>query len=171
MREELQDRDSLYCAQLSALGYPGFAHIDASVAVPDAGAFLLDALSQSTLDARVAESLPWLAGRYSSDVDWRWLVSEARLRGIQNRVGFLIEVALNLDSGSSGNAFMGDALRELEEIRLPGETTFCWESMPAPAREWMRRNRSPEAARWNVVTRMGAGGLSHGDHATKTSAG
>ena len=49
---------------------------------------------------------------------------------------------------------MKRAQEELEEARLLAEATFCWDSMPPATRQWMRENRSPEAAYWNVVTRI-----------------
>jgi len=141
-------------AQLSALGYPGFAHVDAERPAPEPGVLLLDALSQPTLDARVAEALPWVTRRYAAELDWAWLVRQAKLRNLQNRLGFLTDLALASNRGAPREAAMSRARDELDAARLLAEATFCWDSMPVATRLWMRKHRSPQAAHWNVVTRL-----------------
>jgi hypothetical protein len=136
---------------LSALGYPGFAHIDPARPAPDPTSVLLDALSQPTVDARITEALPWLAREYAAVLDWFWLVQQAKLRNLQNRLGFLIQLTSSRDNGEPA---MKKALDELERARLLAEATFSWDSMPAPTRKWIRERRSPEAAYWNIVSLM-----------------
>lgn len=166
LRRELQDRlnvvrraegnhditDDHLRAQLSALGYPRFEHVDPARPAGEPAVVLLGALSQPTLDARITEALPWLAREYANTMAWSWLVEQAKLRNVQNRLGFLIQLAN--PSGVSEPA-MKDALDELERARLLAESTFCWDSMPAPMRKWVRERRSPEAEHWNVVSLMG----------------
>jgi hypothetical protein len=55
---------------------------------------------------------------------------------------------------------MNQAKEELDKARLLAEATFCWDSMPAATRKWMREQRSAEAAHWNIVTRMRSAGFS-----------
>lgn len=136
-------------AQLSALGYPGFAHVYPVRPAPEPAVVLLNALSQPTVDARVTDALPWLAREYAKSLDWPWLVQQAKLRNLQNRLGFLIQ----LSNPAAGPA-MKDALDELDKARLVAEATFCWDEMPDSTRKWMRERRSPEAEHWNVVTMM-----------------
>jgi len=143
-----QSPDDKFRAQLSALGYAGFAHI-APARCPEPSSFLMEAISQPDLDARITAALPWLACERAVQIDWPWLVREAKQRDLQNRLGFLTEMATG---GSSGPRAVKLAKDELHRARLLAEAT-CWDSMPAVTREWMRQNRSPEAARWNVVTR------------------
>jgi transcriptional regulator with XRE-family HTH domain len=138
-------------AQLSALGYPGFAHVGPRRPAGEPAVVLLSALSQPTVDARVTEALPWLAREYAGTMDWSWLVQEAKLRNLQNRLGFLIQLA---NPSGMGKPAMKNALDELEKARLLAEATFCWDSMPATTRKWMRERRSPEAEHWNVVSLM-----------------
>jgi transcriptional regulator with XRE-family HTH domain len=168
LRRELRDRlnavrpdgerrdttDDRLTAQLSALGYPGFAHIDPARPAAEPTVVLLNALSQPTVDARVTEALPWLAREYADTMDWPWLVEQAKLRNLQNRLGFLIQ--LTNASGVSEPA-MKDALNELDHARLLAEATFLWDSMPAPTRKLMRERRSPEAEHWNVLSLMQPG--------------
>jgi len=54
----------------------------------------MDALSQPTLDARITEALPWLLREYAGKVNWTWLVRQAKLRNLQNRMGFVTQLAM-----------------------------------------------------------------------------
>jgi len=144
-----QSPDDKFRAQLSALGYAGFAHI-APARSPEPSSFLMEAISQPDLDARITASLPWLACERAEQIDWPWLVREVKLQDLQNRLGFLTEMATR---GPSPPIAVESAKDELHKARLIAEATFCWDSMPAATRDWMRQNRSPEAARWNVLTR------------------
>jgi transcriptional regulator with XRE-family HTH domain len=75
---------------LAALGYPGFAHLARrGGAAKHPGAVLLTALAQPELEARAVEALPWLLLRYWS-LDPAWLVREAKVRDLQNRLGFVV---------------------------------------------------------------------------------
>ncbi len=145
--------------QLSALGYPGFAHVQPARPAPEPAVVLLDALSQPTVDARVAEALPWLAREYARTIDWSWLVRQAKLRNLQNRLGFLIQL---VNATGAGGPATKDARDALEKARLLAESTFCWDSMPGPTRKWMRERRSPEAEHWNVVSLMRSEGSNDG---------
>ncbi len=151
-------------AQLSALGYPGFAHIDPARPAPEPTVVVLNALSQPTVDARITEALPWLAREYADTLDWPWLVQQAKLRNLQNRLGFLIQ--LTGATGRGGPA-LNDAMDELDKARLVAEGTFCWDSMPESTRKWMRERRSPEAEHWNIVSLMRAESSSDGKHASE----
>ncbi len=142
--------DDRFRAQLSALGYSGFAHVTKSRPKPRAADFLMTVLSRLGADARVVEALPWLVGTYQNQLDFRWLVRQAKLQNLQNRLGFLLQVAgVDTPEGLL-------AVSELERARLLQEDTLCWDSMPAATREWMRNNRTPLAEHWNVLTRLGA---------------
>jgi transcriptional regulator with XRE-family HTH domain len=162
--EKQETIDDRLRAQLSALGYPGFAHVDPARPAAEPAVLVLSALSQPTVDARVTEALPWLAREYADTLDWTWLVEQAKLRNLQNRLGFLI--ALASASGVSEPA-MKEAMDELDKARLLAEATFCWDSMPAPTRKWTRERRSPEAEHWNVVSLMRPESASDASQATK----
>src|ERR1700675_2903659 len=75
--------------ELALLGYPGFAHLRGGAKRANPAEFLLTALAQRNLDARVVEGLPWLVLRYP-DMPLDWLVREARARTLQNRLGFVV---------------------------------------------------------------------------------
>jgi transcriptional regulator with XRE-family HTH domain len=149
--------------RLAALGYPGYGHLDAGRPVNPAY-FLLEALSQRDLDARLAEALPWVMARYP-DLDWYWLESATKLRNLQNRVGFLVTVARQFSERKpefrKASARLKKAEDDLERARLAAETTLARESMPAAERAWLRAHRPREAAHWNVLTTMSAQTLSY----------
>jgi hypothetical protein len=66
-----------------------------------------------------------------------------------------------------GESAMKEALDELDKARLVAETTFCWDSMPAPTRKWMRERRSPEAEHWNVVSLLRPEGAADANQASE----
>jgi len=135
-------------AQLSALGYPGFAHVPPARPKPNPSALLLSILTAPDADARVVDALAWLVRRYAGQLNLPWLVREAKLRNLQNRLGFLLQLA------GVETKVLAAAVDELEPARLLQEATLCWDSMPGPTRSWMRAHRSPLAAHWNVLTKL-----------------
>lgn len=142
-------------ADLAALGYPGFAYLRTRVRKNPAGV-LLDALTESNLDARVAEGLPWLALTYV-DMDWEWLVRNAKVSDVQNRLGFALSLAREVAEGRSDSdraQKLRGRLQALERARLAREDTFCHDSMTQAERAWLREHRSPTARHWNLLTDM-----------------
>jgi len=144
-----------FSAELGALGYPGFAYLGKKAKVNPA-LLLFDALNEPDLDSRVAEGLPWLALTYA-DMDWNWLVRNAKMHDRQNRLGFAVSLAAEVgESDSVSNRdrvpMLRACLRSLEAARLAGEDTFCHDSMTNAERTWLREHRSPVAAHWNLVT-------------------
>jgi transcriptional regulator with XRE-family HTH domain len=144
-----------FSAELSALGYPGFAYLR-SRRRRNPAEVLLEALNEPNLDARVAEGLPWLALTYV-DLDWSWLVRNAKVRDRQNRLGFTVSLAGDVAEGKN-DMHRARELRQyldvLEGARLAREDTFCHDSMTQAERAWVREHRSPAAAHWNLLTDM-----------------
>lgn len=142
-------------AQLAALGYPGFAHLRGAVRKVNPAVFLLTALAERNLEARVAEGLPWLVAHYP-DMDFDWLVAQARMKNLQNRLGFVVTLA-RLASGN-------DALRQLEQVlaesKLAKEDSFCRELNEAELR-WLRKYSSKEARQWRLLSDLRPEGLRH----------
>ena len=142
-------------SDLAALGYPGFAYLRTGVRRNPAGV-LLDALNKPNLDARVAEGLPWLALTYV-DMDWEWLVRNAKVSDVQNRLGFAVSLAREVAEGRSDNnraQKLQGCLEALERARLAREDTFCHDSMTQAEKAWLREHRSPTASHWNLLTDM-----------------
>jgi transcriptional regulator with XRE-family HTH domain len=149
-------------SELAGLGYPGFAHLRARVRRNPAEV-LLKALNEPELDPRVTEGLPWLVGRYA-DMDWDWLVQNAKLHDRQNRLGFVTTLAFQLAS-KSAEPHLSRKLKEyvgvLDHSRLVREDTFCHDSLTESERKWLRVNRPSEAKHWNLLTDMKADNLPH----------
>jgi hypothetical protein len=100
------------------------------------------------------------------DVDWNWLVRNAKVRDRQNRLGFAVslanEVAEREGEGARASK-LRQCLEDLESARLTREDTFCHDSMTQAERVWLREHRSPSAAHWNLLTDM------RGEHLAYTS--
>src|SRR5260370_13321966 len=112
--------------QLTALGYPGFAHLRARPRRNPAEV-LLTALNAADLDIRVTEGLPWLALAYA-DMDWDWMVQNAKLLDRQNRLGFVVTLASQLASQSADSHPSGRLrgyVAVLERPRPSPEDPLC----------------------------------------------
>ena len=139
---------------LAKLGYPGFAYVRAAVRSKNPTQVLLSALGQERLEARAAEALPWLLLRYWR-MDFQWLVMEAKKSDLQNRLGFVVNLAQRLSERTS-DAERTRALAQLESwldhSRLAREDYFYQPPRNQRERQWLAQNR-PEAARhWNLLS-------------------
>jgi transcriptional regulator with XRE-family HTH domain len=155
-RQTVKDRELQL--ELADLGYPLFAHLKQSPHHVDPAMFLVRALRQPDLDARVTAGLPWVSAHYQACVDWDWMVRQAKLDNLQNRLGFLLDLSVAVATITPRTEralnLMTKARSDLDKARLLIESTFCWDSMPDATRVWIRANRTPEAKHWNVVTRL-----------------
>ena len=153
--------------QLSALGYPGYAHL-APARRRNPAEVLLTALAKDKLDARVAEALPWLLLQHGtlSETSKKWLVEQARLRNLTNRLGFTVTLAKQVaerrgETTSDVYRSLVQFEQELFPSRLAGPDTFCQNDLSPRQREWMETAR-PEAARqWNLLTNWKAEDLQY----------
>lgn len=138
---------------LAALGYPGFTHFKPGRPLNPAQ-LLFAALRMGDLESRVSEALPWVVWHYP-DLDWRWLVDQAKLHDLQNRLGFVVSVARQV-AERKGPVATAQALatveRRLESSRLAREDTLCRESMTQAERRWLRERRPEHAQHWNLLT-------------------
>ena len=141
-------------AQLSAFAYPGFAHMKKASKPLNPAFVVAAALAHADLDARLVEALPWLLCAFH-DLDWNWLSAQCRMGNQQNRLGYLVLLAMKL-AGASTHTVLADVLSELEQSRLAVEGTLCRESMSAAERKWAQKHRSTEAAHWNLLTTLTA---------------
>jgi transcriptional regulator with XRE-family HTH domain len=148
--------------QLSGLGYPNFSHLRAEKTNP--AALLLQALVQRDLEVRLTEALPWVLGTFA-DLNWPWLMYQAKLKDVQNRLGFLVgltkELAISRGKFRSALEPLSAIEVKLEHSRLAREDTLCRESMPAAERRWLASNRSPLAQHWNLLTGLTVDQLSY----------
>ncbi len=159
MTKKDQARSRTLRDALGALGYPGFVNLFTEIEAEfnhDPAIVLMAALSCNHLDERVVEALPWLVLRYP-DMDWQWMVREARRRNAQNRLGFVVGLALRVAASSDGNmeklARLSSVEEELFEYRLEKEDAQ-WQRVAPGQRESLRESRSNEAKQWRLLTEL-----------------
>jgi len=97
-------------------------------------------------------------------------VQNAKLRDLQNRLGFVTTLASRLGTSQSSNEPTEERrsrrLKEyagvLDRSRLAKEDTLCHDSLTEAERKWLRVNRPPDAAHWNLLTDMKDANLPRG---------
>ena len=151
-RVEKRSDDQL-TADLAALGYAGFSHWKPSRQRNPADV-LLSALNAGTRDARLVEALPWLVLEFP-DIEWNSLVKTAKAYDLQNRLGFVTNLARRL-AELNGDRPRADRLKkveaDLEHSKLEREDTLCKDTMTNAERKWLLAQRSKEAKNWHLVT-------------------
>lgn len=133
---------------LGALGYHPFGYLKGRLLNPTA--VLLSALRQKDLPTRVVEALPWLALHFP-DLNREWLVEQAKLHDVQNRLAYVVTLASEL-AGAGVAEHLRELVRALEPSRLAREDTLCHDSMTDAERRWLRQERPPQAEHWNLLT-------------------
>jgi hypothetical protein len=98
---------------LAGLGYPGFSWRKRGKPVNPA-AVLVAALLRTDLEYRLAEALPWLVATFPA-LDWDWVIGRTKLADVQNRLGFVVQLAL---SHNPKAAALKSVLNRLERARL-----------------------------------------------------
>ena len=136
--------------QLVALGYPRFPRRLVRRRSNPAE-LILGSLLNSDLDVRLVEAFPWVLVTYP-DLDWPWLIERSKLANVQNRLGYLVQLARELATDPTVLATLTEAYTELERSRLAVEGTLCHESMPQAERRWLRTHRPAVARYWNLLT-------------------
>jgi transcriptional regulator with XRE-family HTH domain len=148
---------------LGALGYPGFEYLASSAHLSNPAVVVLAALRMPVVPARVTEALPWLLATFV-DLDWGWLLGQAKLFNVQNRLGFLVNLARRVaDRRGETEAVQRLAAVEqpLEEARLAKEDTFG-RDLTEVERDHLRLHRPPAALHWNLLTSLRAEDLRYG---------
>lgn len=139
---------------LANLGYPLFAHLRSRRRRRNPAELLLTALAKDDLEPRVTEALPWLLLQFPN-LDTEWLVRQARLHNLQNRLGFVVNLARQLAECTPRYQNRAPELlgleRELESSRLAREDTLCEASLGPAHRRWLSENRPPKARDWNLL--------------------
>jgi transcriptional regulator with XRE-family HTH domain len=138
---------------LAALGYPGFSYLKARKKKRNPAELMFVALSRNDLESRLTEALPWVVLKYPN-LDWNWLVSHVKQNALQNRLGFVTNVARRFASaqGNTSAAVLSQRESELDAVRLVREGTLCHDSLTNAEREWLRESRPEEAKYWNLLT-------------------
>jgi len=160
-------RGEEFVSMVSALGYPGFAYMRSWVSKKNPAEVLLMALGQDRLEARVAEALPWVVMQFGHRTS-NWLVEQARKFNLQNRLGFVVSLALQVAERAPGHDNTRvQSLRELrsklDESRLVKEDVFYRPPQTEGEKQWLVRNRSQEAMHWNLLTDLKPEQLQYAD--------
>jgi transcriptional regulator with XRE-family HTH domain len=158
---QARDDDAL-ASDLAGLGYPRLSYLK-SRRKRNPAEVMLSALMAENLDTRLAEALPWVLLKHS-DLDWEWLMRAAKINDLQNKLGFVTNVARRL-AEKLGKHETVSLLREheltLERSRLVREETLCHDSLTQSERRWLQSNRSDEAKHWNLLTDLSPAHLSY----------
>jgi hypothetical protein len=131
-------------------------HLRARVPKKHPSKLLLTALAQKSLDARVAEALPWVALQYAQADSW--LIENARRFNLQSRLGFIVSLARRV-AEIRRDGTRSIELRQLEnlldESRVAEEDPFYRALRTENETEWqLRKNRTEDAAHWNILSDM-----------------
>ena len=140
---------------LGSLGYQGFAYLADPRGVTNPAGVVLTALRQPSVPARVTEALPWLLTRFP-DLDWDWLVNEAKKWNVQNRLGYLVTLAADVArrrNDPTTLARLERAEQLLEDARLAKEDTLG-RPLTEVERHHLRDHRPAAAAHWNLLTSL-----------------
>ena len=149
VRDDMQS----FAEGLAAVGYPGFTNFTPGRRSNPAQ-LLFAALRMRDLEPRLSEALPWVVWHYP-DLDWKWLVVQAKLHDLQNRLGFVVSLAREVAERKGHTetaASLANVEGELEPSRLAREDTLCRESMTQAERRWLRKQRPKRAQHWNLLT-------------------
>jgi transcriptional regulator with XRE-family HTH domain len=145
--------DASLASDLATLGYKGFSHFKKS-RLKNPAVVLLSALNSPKRDARLVEALPWVVFAFP-DMEWREVVKTAKVYDLQNRLGFVTNVARRVaefrNEGEKA-AKLKQHEAELERSLLAREETLCNETMTNAERRWLAGNRPEEARRWHLLT-------------------
>ena len=149
---------------LATLGYPGFAHLKKSTPKNPA-MVLLSALKADNREARDVEALPWVVLTFP-DMNWASVVKAAKVNDLQNRLGFVTNVARQmavLRNDKTTAARLSRLEAELEPSMLVREGTLCNERMTNAERKWLATNRPDAAKHWRLLTDLSPRSLDHYD--------
>ena len=152
-------------ADLAGLGSPGFAYLRKRRLHKNPSELLLTALAQDRLEGRLFEALPWLVLKYW-EMDTRWLVEQAKLHDLQNRLGFVVSLARNASRRSAWRNPQRDAVLEKLESTLRRSLLAREEVLGGPQvsdaeRKWLKKHRPKEARHWNVLSNWRPEALRH----------
>lgn len=154
--------DDQLTADLAALGYKGFSHYKPS-RLKNPADVLLSGLRADKRDARLVEALPWVIFAFP-DMAWNHLVMTAKAHDLQNRLGFVINVARRMAEkyGKRTDAQqLATVEAGLERSKLVKEETLCNETMTQAERAWLAQNRPKEAKHWHLLTDLSPRYLDH----------
>jgi transcriptional regulator with XRE-family HTH domain len=140
---------------VGSLGYSGFAYLADRRVVSNPAAVVLAVLRQKEVPARVVEALPWLLVTFPH-LNWVWLVDQAKLSNVQNRLGYLVGLARQVAEKRGDYAAAAGFLQveqTLEDARLAKEDTLG-RALTEAERQYLRDHRPDAARHWNLLTSL-----------------
>lgn len=146
-----------FAADLAALGYPGF-DVREGETPRNPAAVIVSILQRRQVAPSVMAAIPWVLLRFP-EINTDWLVAQARLNNLQNRLGFLTDLACEAADGwvkagrfDEAHLVKLEAMRgQLEESRLAREDTLA-RPLSAAERQFFEEHRSETARHWNLLT-------------------
>ena len=143
--------DQVFAEHLANLGWQPFGYVkNPHRRVLNPAEVLLTGLAQDNLEIRAVEALTWVLLQVDETVH-PWLVRNARVWNLQNRLGYLTDLARRLEPDRTG---LGELWEQLDASRLAAEDTLCNASMRPTMREWERTHRPSAAAHWNLLSTL-----------------
>jgi transcriptional regulator with XRE-family HTH domain len=134
--------------------------------VKNPAAVIISILARRQVAPSVMAGVPWLLLSHTG-LDTGWLADQARRRNLQNRLGFLTDLAIELAQARARSDPEGanpalpalTALRaDLETSRLANEGTLARVLTPAE-RQFFEAHRSDAARHWHLATGLTAAQL------------
>jgi transcriptional regulator with XRE-family HTH domain len=155
--EALDAADRDLAVDLGALGYRAFAAPE-DKHPRNPAAVIIGVLKRRQVAPAVMAAIPWVLIRFPQ-INTTWLVEQARLNNLQNRLGFLADMAYELAEEHLAAGLFDEeyfvrleAMRgELEASRLAKEDTLARVLTPAE-RQFFEEHRSESARHWNLLT-------------------
>lgn len=137
------DRD--FASDLAALGYPGFTAARKQ-APRNPAALIIAILKRDHVAPAITAAIPWLLLRFPQ-INVEWLIDQARLNNLQNRLGFLTDLAIQLREAPH----LAPLRAALDDSRLAREDTLARVLSPTE-RQFFEEHRSATARHWNLLT-------------------
>jgi hypothetical protein len=153
----LEHIDIDFAADLGGLGYPGFAPREGDPP-KNPGPVIVSILKRGQVAPTIMAAIPWVLLRFP-DLNTDWLVAQARLNNLQNRLGFLTDLAIEIaEAWFARNLFDEAHLLSLQTMRgaleasrLAKDDTLARPLTPSE-RAFFEEHRSETARHWNLLT-------------------
>lgn len=146
--------DDELATDLATLGYGGFSFL-APTQPKNPAEVLLHALDSEDRNARLVEALPWLVLAFP-EMDWENLVAAAKVNDLQNRLGYVTNVARRVATFRKDKktaTLLRKREASLEGSRLLKEETLCRNnSMTETEKRWLKSHRPKSARHWHLLT-------------------
>lgn len=156
----LESSNTDLAESLAALGYPKFSHLKKEK-LNNPAQVLFIALKNKDIESRIVEGLPWLIFNFP-ELDWDKLIQSAKMFDLQNRLGFLVNLARQLakkNHDTDKEKFFLSVEKTLERSRLLQEDSLS--KITETEKAYLKKSRPKEAKYWRVLSDLS---VSHLDY-------